>query len=133
MPSDFGEILKKELYPSLLVAAATSIAGPLLFDIRTVGVPFMGINGVPANIAVGCAVGASNFVGGLVEDLVMKNLDPATADSIGMAVRPVANGLASYAVISTTILSNPSFQNSFILGSSSTVAASYAGELLQLQ
>lgn len=132
--SEITEVMKKELYPSLLIGASCAVLGPVMYGVDpSISLPLPLINiSAPSNVVLGASVAASNFIGAVAEDFILKNVDSSTAQSIEMIVRPVTNGIASYGVLRYGLTDLVGFQQSFALGAASTVAGQYAAETFQL-
>ena len=127
------EKLKDELIPSLASGTIGALAASFLLGVDLSAQFSLGSYNMPAYLAIGGSITAADLIAYASHDYVLEKIPmlQGFATYENKLLAPVLSGAATYALFRTTISSDASFTNSFILGAGSTIAGTYTSETLK--
>jgi len=127
------EKLKDELVPSLASGAIGALAASFLLGVDLSIQLSIGNMNLPAWAAIGGVISISDLISYASHDYVLEKI-PAIqkfATYENRILAPALTGLATYTLFRTTISSDASLTNSFLLGAGSTIGGRYAADTLK--
>lgn len=127
------EKLKDEFIPSIASGAIGAVAASFFMGVDLfIDLPVANMN-IPAWAAIGGVISAADLIAYSSHDFVLEKLPSlqrfATYENRILA--PALSGLATYGLFRTSISSDVSLTNSFVLGGGSSIAGRYVADTLK--
>jgi hypothetical protein len=125
------QIVKNEAQTSLIIGAVGYAVSKYAAGASgRISAPVIG-SPVDVNIAIGVAIGSSNFIGAVVEDALEEYFpNNEYLEPVSMMVRPAVNGLVNYQLMRSGVSNNINVQVPVLAGAVSTVVGQYIGDNL---
>lgn len=127
------EKLKDELIPSIASGAVGVLASSFLLGVDLSTNLTVGNMNIPAWVAIGGVISASDLVAYVSHDFFLEKL-PALqgfATYENRLLAPVLSGASSYLLFRTAISADTSITNAVLLGAGSTIGGKYIADTLK--